>query len=84
MATIAAKLGMAKQVEPPKSDDRTEQWVEFFNTAHRGRPYDNGPLPLPPLDLLDLADRLRFPAEPMEIVGVVGEMDHEWLEWARK
>lgn len=83
MATIAAKLGMSKQVEPPESDERTEGWLGLFGAASRGRPYTNGhPLPLPPLDVLSLMDRLVFPAGAEEALEVVSAIDNEWLEWA--
>lgn len=85
MATIAAKLGLSQKVEQPEIDDRCAQWLNLFGAASRGRPYTNGqPLALPPLDVLDLADRLSFPAQPEEALEVIGEMDNEWLEWARK
>ncbi|MCT8468888.1 hypothetical protein KZO85_09875 [Chromohalobacter canadensis] len=83
MATIAAKLGMSRQLDPPESDERTESWLGLFGAAARGRPYTNGyPLPLPPLDVLSLMDRLMFPAGVEEALEVVSAMDHEWLEWA--
>lgn len=76
---MAAQLGVDD--EPPECDDRTAAWISLFNTLNRGRPYTQGhPLPLPPLDILDLVDRLNFPADPDEACTVISALDKDWLD----
>lgn len=66
----------------PEADERTQFWLNTFHLATRGRPYAYGaPLPLKPLDILDLVDRLSLPAEPEEAVAIVCAMDDCWIKW---
>ena len=82
MATIAAKLGLAEKLERPECDDRTYFWQETYWLAARGRPHTHGiPLPLPPLDIIELVEKLQLPAEPAEAVAVISGMDDAWIKW---
>ena len=82
MATIAAKLGMAKKFERPECDERTGFWLNTYWLAVRGRPHTHGiPLPLPPLDIIALVEKLELPAEPAEAVAVVSALDDAWIAW---
>lgn len=69
-------------MERPEPDERTRFWLNAFHLAARGRPYTHGaPLPLRPLDVLDLIDRLNLPAETEEALAIVCAMDDAWLAW---
>lgn len=82
MAAIAAKLGMSKQAERPDGDERTLFWLDTYWLAARGRPHTHGiPLPLPPLDIIDLIEKLELPAESDEAVAVICAMDDAWIRW---
>tara|TARA_R110000851_G_scaffold33896_6_gene90414 strand:+ start:807 stop:1088 length:282 start_codon:yes stop_codon:yes gene_type:complete len=82
MATIAAKLGMAKKFEKPEIDYRTDFWLYVYSLAGRGRPHTHGvPLQLPPLDIIALVRELELPAEPAEAVAVICGMDDCWIKW---
>lgn len=78
-ARVCEQLGIEE--EPPDLDRRTEQWLSFFNACSPNRYYAEGmPLPLRPLDTLDMAERLGFPGDTEEILAVIQALDHEWLE----
>ena len=67
--------------EPPELDERTAFWVSAFNTLCRGRPQAMaGVPPLPPLDILETAERLRWPCDPDECLEVVAAMDDCYRE----
>lgn len=77
-------LGKKKE-EPPEIDERTAFWLHAFSILERGRPYTTGsPLPLHPLDVLDMAERLRWPVISDEVLGVTQSMDDAVLEHMRK
>ena len=70
---------------PPEMDERTAWWLDAFDLASRERPYTNGhPLPIPPLKVLDLRDRLLWPAGSEESIAVVTAMDVTFLEHVSK
>lgn len=78
-ARVCKQLGVEE--EPPGLDRRTKQWLSFFNVCSPNRYYAEGmPLPLRPLDILDMAERLRFPGDTEEILVVTQALDYEWLE----
>lgn len=81
-AQTALNARFGSQVKPPECDERSQFWQEVFWLANRGRPHTHGiPLPLPPLDIIDLAERLDLPTEPAEAVAVVGALDDAWIAW---
>lgn len=85
MAVIAERLGLKEKAAPPEIDERCEFWLWLYGIADRGRPYTMGsPLPLPPLDILSLIDRLALPANPDEALEVIGAMDVVCLEHISK
>lgn len=85
MRAIAEKLGMADKLQPPEQDERTDFWLYLYALAGRGRPYTYGaPLPIPPLDVLALCERLELAAQPDEVTEIIAAMDDAWLEWAGK
>lgn len=76
---VAAQLGM--DAEPPEYDDRVGFWLSAFNIASRARPPAmRGIPPVSPVTILDLRERLRWPAEPDEAVAVICAMDNVWRE----
>lgn len=85
MALIAERLGLKEKAAPPEIDERTDFWLYLYQIADRGRPYAMGqPLPIPPLDLIALVDRLSLAAQPDEALEVIGAMDVACLDHARK
>lgn len=76
-------LGVDK--EPPECDFRTAFWIESFNLLCRGRPPSMaGISPLPPLDILETAERLEWPCDPRECVEVIAALDDAYLEMNAK
>lgn len=75
-------LGIKEKTPPPEEDDRTQFWTYLFWITNRGRPYTyTNPLPLRPLDCLDIVERLGLPAHPYEVIEVITAMDEKWLDW---
>lgn len=65
----------------PELDDRTAFWINAFNLLCRGRPQGMGGLAwLPPLDILDTAERLQWPCQPDECIEVITAMDDMYRE----
>ncbi|MFG6139511.1 hypothetical protein [Halomonas sp. B23F22_10] len=76
---MAAQLYL--EAEPPEYDERTEFWLSAFGTASRARPLAMGGIPpISPVTILDLRERLRWPAEPDEAVAVLCAMDDAFRE----
>jgi hypothetical protein len=75
---VARALGVDEP--PPELDSRTAFWVNAFNLLCRGRPQSMaGVATLPPLDILQTAERLQWPCQPDECVEVVTAMDDMYL-----
>ena len=67
--------------DPPDLDERTAFWISAFNLLCRGRPASMGGLmPLPPLDILETAERLDWPCQPDECLEVIGALDDAYRE----
>ena len=76
---MAAQLGM--DAEPPEYDDRVGFWLSAFSIASRTRPPAARDIPpISPVTVLDLRERLCWPAEPDEAVAVICAMDDAWRE----
>lgn len=81
-AKTALNARFGSQVEEPECDERTAFWLHAYWLAVRGRPHTHGiPLPLPPLDIIALVEKLHLPAAPAEAVAVVSAMDDAWIAW---
>ncbi len=53
--------------------------MRTFSLLCKGRPIAMGGLPpLPPLDIMEIIDRLRLPCDYEEALEVIGAMDDEW------
>lgn len=66
---------------PPELDERTLFWVQSFNLLCRGRPLGmSGIAYLPPLDILDTAERLNWPCQPDECLAVIMAMDDAYIQ----
>lgn len=77
---LNARFG--SQVERPEADDRTQFWLNTFHLVARERPYTYGaPLPIRPLSIVDLIERLGLPAELEEAVAIVCALDDCWMNW---
>lgn len=59
--------------------------MRTFSLMSRGRPIAMGGVaPLPPLDIMEIVDRLRLPCAYEEALEVIGSMDDEWRELQSK
>lgn len=66
---------------PPELDERTAFWVRAFNILCRTRPQGmSGILPLSPVVMLDMSERLDWPCDPQECIEVLTAMDDEYRE----
>jgi hypothetical protein len=59
--------------------------VEAFGTLARGRPVSmGGMMPIPPMDIIGMAEKLQWPCEPDECLQVITEIDDDYRERAQK
>lgn len=76
---VSAMLGV--EAEAPELDERTAFWIEAFNLLCRARqPSMGGILPISPVTMLDMADRLEWPCEPRECVEVISALDDAYMD----
>lgn len=67
--------------EAPECDSRTGFWIESFNLLCRTRQASmGGILPLNPVVIMDMADRLEWPCEYRECVEVLCAVDDTYRE----
>lgn len=82
-ANVCKQLGVDEVA--PELDRRTEQWLGLFRLCSGQRSYSEvGAMPIKPLDILAISDRLQFPGEDEEILSVIQALDGDWLEQANK
>jgi len=76
---VAKSIGVDEP--PPTLDERTAFWINAFNLLCRGRPQSMAGIAcLPPLDILDMVERLQWPCDPHECLEVIGAMDDQFLQ----